>query len=229
MRRLCIIPARAGSKGFPDKNRAKLSGKSLITLAVEKAAPLFEQVIFSSDSLEYLDEIEELDIENVRCATRPHQLATDGAVLDDVVLHYFKQYKKHFLQVWLVLPTFPLLSQDDIKGAQELLDRNEANGVVGITKYRYSPYMGIRLEENGRIVDWHSTQPRTGPSKTNPEDYKTVYKPAGLYGMWMQPFETYRDFHKGNIAGHIIPTERAVDIQTTYDLKLAEALLRETK
>ena len=168
MKRLCIIPARAGSKGYPDKNRVKLSGKSLITMAVEKAAPLFDKIIFSSDSYEYLDEISNLDIENVLCSNRPHDLASDTATLDDVAIHYFLQYKKHFSQIWMLLPTFPLIERGDIEDAQKILDQEEFSSVVGITRMEYSPYLALAFdEENNKLVDWHDSKPRQNRKSLN--------------------------------------------------------------
>lgn len=225
MRRLCIIPARAGSKGFPSKNLAKLAGKSLIVHAVERAAIHFDKVIFSSDSVEYLEIIERLELENVICASRPQDLATDTATLNDVAVHYFKQYKKHFQQIWLHLPTCPLLDTKDFEDVANILDHTECDGVVTVTQLDYSPYFAMQFDENERLIDWHESKPRQDNRPLDPSHYKQVYRPNGAYyAMWMKSFEGKRSFFKGNIQGHIMPRIRSVDIQTVNDLKTSEAL-----
>ena len=229
MRRLCIIPARGGSTGYPDKNRAKLSGKSLITLAVEKAAPLFDKVIFSSDSIEYLDEVANLDIENVLCARRPHDLATATATLDDVATHYFLQYKKHYLQIWMLLPTFPLIGKEDIEDAQKILDDDGYDSVIGITRMEYSPYLALSFDDNQELTDWHDSKPRENRKSLNEWDYRKVYRPLGLYGMWMKGFEVKRGFFRGKTTGHVVPRERAISIKTPLDLEIAELVLGKHK
>ena len=50
---LCVISARGGSKGVPNKNITKINGKPLIGYAIEKAFALniFDHIVVSTDSL----------------------------------------------------------------------------------------------------------------------------------------------------------------------------------
>lgn len=79
MSRLCMIGARGGSKGVPNKNSRLLMGKPLIAYTLEQAhaSQMFDEIAVSSDS----DEI--LAIAKQYGATilvkRPEELATDQA------------------------------------------------------------------------------------------------------------------------------------------------------
>lgn len=227
VRRLCIIPARSGSKGYPDKNRAKLFDKSLIVIAVEKASSLFDQVIFSSDSFEYLEEISNLNLSNVICSLRPHDLASDVATLDDVTSYYCKQYRKHFSQIWLLLPTFPILSKDDIQKHQILLDEGKFEAVIALSEIKPSPYFGLEFDSENKLLDWHPSSPRLLKNPLVKETLKKVYTPTGLYGMKMSSFENKGSFFRGNVSGLILSHSHAIDIQSSYDLKYAQIILEE--
>ena len=57
MRKIAFIPARSGSKRFPNKNIFPLCGKPLLVWTIESfiKSNCFDEIIFSSDSDEYND------------------------------------------------------------------------------------------------------------------------------------------------------------------------------
>ena len=57
MEKIAFIPARSGSKRFPNKNVSLLGGKPLIVWTVEAfvKSSCFDRIIFSSDSIEYYE------------------------------------------------------------------------------------------------------------------------------------------------------------------------------
>lgn len=57
MKKIAIITARAGSKGLPDKNMLMVDGKPLLSYTIDPAleSDLFDKVILSTDSQEYID------------------------------------------------------------------------------------------------------------------------------------------------------------------------------
>ena len=56
---VAFIPARGGSKGFPNKNLATVKGESLIQRAIKCAldSGQYRCVVFSTDSDEYIEHI----------------------------------------------------------------------------------------------------------------------------------------------------------------------------
>ena len=95
MKRLCIIPARGGSKRLSGKNIRKLKNKPLIFHTIDAALGLFDKIIISSDSLNILElvnnEYGNYSAENktqIEFDTRPAYLASDTSKVIDTVVYY---------------------------------------------------------------------------------------------------------------------------------------------
>ena len=60
MKKLCIIPARGGSKRLPRKNVKLLNGKPLIFYTIDAvlSSNQFDKVIFTSDDDEILNKVQ---------------------------------------------------------------------------------------------------------------------------------------------------------------------------
>jgi len=99
MKPICIIPARAGSKGVKGKNIRKLNGKPLISYAIESAlnSNLFTHVFVSTEdpkiskiSKKYGAEIPFL---------RPKNLAKDNSDIIDTLYYTIKKLKKILMPI----------------------------------------------------------------------------------------------------------------------------------
>lgn len=90
MKRLAIITARAGSKGLPDKNMLMVGGKPLLAYTIESAVDsgMFDQVVLSTDSQEYIDI---LSYYPITMQLRPEHLANDQATSYDVIEYVLQQ------------------------------------------------------------------------------------------------------------------------------------------
>ena len=226
MNRLAILPARGGSKRLPHKNLRMLGDKPLVNHTVEVARDCFEHVIVSSDSDKILNLIETAP--NVETQLRPAALATDHSkVIDTVILHFEQNDTGIFDQIWLCLPTCPLRTQDDVKLGQRHLFES-IDGVVSITEYEFPPSLGLMIE-NGYLKGLDPTHPlASGNSRS--QDQSRAFRPNGaFYGMWWESFRQYRNFYCGSIKGIIMPRERSIDIDTEFDLNLANLFLKGQK
>ena len=117
MKKLCIIPARGGSKRLPKKNIKLLNGKPLIfyTLDAVIKSKVFDKIIFTSDDKEILDKVNNnYSMKNLEVIKRPKQLATDTSKVIDTVLHFIDD---DYEQTWLTLPTSPLKTEKDFIAA----------------------------------------------------------------------------------------------------------------
>ena len=119
---LLVVPARAGSKRFHEKNKATLGGKALWYLAVTCCLAVGRlldilgvtwKVVVSSDDEEVLT-ARGLDsvLLPVAFLDRPAHLATDDATSEAVALHALEHYPADM--VCLVQPTSPLRIPLDI-------------------------------------------------------------------------------------------------------------------
>ena len=227
MKRLCIIPARGGSKRLPGKNIALLGGESLIYHTMDAVVGFFGNVVITSDdrdilimvSVSYPGHFAHITLD----MTFPH---SDTSKAIECVRHYFDKYGLEYDQIWLCLPTCPLRTRVDVQMAQGLLTP-DIDGVVSITDYEFPPTLGLQKEYGDLIHDWLDDKPYQNDN-TRSQNHPKIYRPNGaVYGMWTKSFEKSRNFFKGKIRGYYMPRERSVDIDTELDLKVAEVLLNE--
>lgn len=127
MKKIAIITARSGSKGLPNKNVLLVNGKPLIAYTIEAAidSGVFDKIIVSTDSQEYIDLLSDYPIEFIK---RAAHLASDKAssfvVIEDVLQQYHKLGCDYFM---LLQPTSPLRLALHIQEACEKFEKNVEN------------------------------------------------------------------------------------------------------
>ena len=111
MKKICIIPARAGSKRIPNKNIKKFNGKPIIyyPLSEIKNSKIFDEIIVSSDSKKILNLVKKLGFKE--CFIRPKSLSNDYVDTQAVILHAIDWCKKiifiqHLYVVFIQLQFF---------------------------------------------------------------------------------------------------------------------------
>jgi len=125
MKRLCIIPARGGSKRLPGKNIRPLNGKPLVFYTIDAVlkSSVFDKVIFTSDDDKILDKVRtNYSTNKLTILKRPAHLASDTSKVIDTVMYFLDE---QFDQIWLTLPTSPLKLAEDFIKAAELLEQED--------------------------------------------------------------------------------------------------------
>lgn len=91
MKPICIIPARAGSKGVKGKNIRKLDGKPLISYAIESTleSKLFSDVFVSTEDLKISKIAKKYGAEVP--FLRPKKLAMDNSDIVETLHHTIKK------------------------------------------------------------------------------------------------------------------------------------------
>lgn len=221
MKRLCIIPARGGSKRLPGKNFRNLNGFQLLYQTYSIVCTFFDHVIISTDAPDLIDfpiyKKDKIDTDFKH---------SDTTKVIEAVRFYFFLYGLDYDQIWCALPTCPLRTKEDVRGAMGLLTK-KIDKVVSITDYEFSPMLGLLQSDKGYIYDWLDTEPYK-KDNTRSQDQMVIHRPNGaLYGAWCKSFEKSQNFFTGKVKGYYMPRERSVDIDTELDLKVAEAVLNE--
>src|SRR5262245_47407475 len=92
--RICILPARGGSKRIPRKNIRMFHGHPLIhyPIAVARASGLFDRIICSTEDDEIAAVAREAGAEAP--FRRPAHLADDHTVTADVLMHALAELEK---------------------------------------------------------------------------------------------------------------------------------------
>ena len=225
MKKLCIIPARGGSKRLPGKNIKPLNGKPLVFYTIDAVlkSKLFDKVIFTSDDDGILKVVQNNYSSTVLTVIkRPDELATDTSKVIDTVLHFLDE---DYDQIWLTLPTSPLKIEDDFIKASKLLTE-EDDSVLSYTEMEFPPTLGLVVKNNNVLEDYDETQPwQNGNSRS--QDHPTIYRPNGaLYGSWTKKLKENKNYYVGKTKGHFMSRDRSIDIDTQFEFDLAEFMLR---
>ena len=219
MRRLAVIPARAGSTRLKDKNIYNLSGKPLIRWTTEAVlnSGCFDKVIISTDSDLIYDAVSDLDV--VR-HIRPEEHATVKATALNAMLNLMSNHEKYDVFSYF-LPTCPFVSPGDIRTGVELL-KPEVNSVVSMTEYADPIQLACIVKDNSVVPIFDNLT----SGLTNSKFIQKYHKPSGAFYMsWWDNLLLNKNFFKGNVKGVIIPKERSVDINDIDDIKLAESII----
>lgn len=213
---LALVPARGGSKGIPRKNLAPVAGKPLLawTLECAAAARSLTRIVVSTDDGEIAAAASGAEV-----LRRPPELATDETTMLDVVRHALAALGPPDVLV-LLQPTSPLRRPEDVDGAVELLVQSGADSVVTVVEVPHGFAPGSLLQLDGdRVVP-------LGIPATRRQDKPVVYARNGPAVLALRPERLGDDLYGADVRGHPMPQERSLDVDTPYDLKLADLLLR---
>jgi CMP-N,N'-diacetyllegionaminic acid synthase len=228
---LGIIPARAGSKGIPEKNIQLLAGMPLIahSILMAKSCPQITKCIVSTDSEKIAAIAHEYggDVPFLR----PAELARDDTPMWPVVKHALSEMESRehcrYDFVLLLSPTCPVRFPEDVARAIHLLGQDSrAVGVVAASRPAFNPrWVCVDLANDGYMRQSFPD----GNLYTRRQDVPEVFRINGVLYLWM------RDHVADSEAPHYftlphrlleISEDRAIDIDTANDLRLAELLLR---
>ena len=117
---IAIVPARAGSKGIPEKNIKNLAGHPLLAYSIAAARLAdIDQVIVSTDSKYYAEIAKRYGAEVP--FIRPADISKDGSIDYKFMSHAMEWYKSNkgtIPKYWLHLrPTTPLRDPEVLKSA----------------------------------------------------------------------------------------------------------------
>lgn len=114
---VAIIPARAGSKGVPGKNKRLVAGRPLISYSIASAleAARLDHIVVTTDDPEIADIARAANVEVV---SRPAEIAGDSSPVIDAVRHALRTLQlAEPAAVVLLQPTSPLRTGADIDAA----------------------------------------------------------------------------------------------------------------
>lgn len=143
---LGVIPARAGSKGIPNKNTKLMDGIPLIQYSVFAATcSVLDSWVITTDIEDLLD---------YAVIERPPHLCQDDTPMVPVVQHAVQEYTKHTSitpdAVCLLQPTSPCRTHKDINGAIFQFMREKGTSL-------YSGHcMGIKTKDT--VYDKHKAE-----------------------------------------------------------------------
>lgn len=229
---LGLIPARGGSKSVPRKNIRILAGKPLIAWTIEAAlvCSLLDRVIVSTDDIEIANVARGYGAEVP--FLRPGELAQDDTPGIEPLLHavrWLDEHEDYRPDYALMLqPTSPLRTTEDIEAAINLAISNDADSVVSVCEVRYHPYWTMRLDADGTLSDFHGLDlcdlQRKYPRR---QDLPPAHAENGaIYLAKRSVLLECQAFYGKRLYGYVMPAERSLDVDTLWDLYLANLILQ---
>lgn len=223
MRTIVVIPARSGSRRFPNKNIALLGGKPLIYYSIKAAlsASSVSEVLVSSDSVDIINIAKEIGAKVP--VIRPKNISTHDSPIVCAVQHMVNNLDRKPECIVLFQPTSPLLNSDDIDNGVELLRKLNADSVtaVALTSTVEHPF-NVRYEDKDQLLKFCNETLHAMPTEERPNIYKSA-------GMWFTRHKVLMEYNKlegpRNYA-LLIDAPRFLDIDYEEDLKLIEAWMQ---
>ena len=233
---VAFVFARGGSKGIPRKNLRELRGKPLVTWAIDAArsSRSVDRVVVSTDDVE-IAEVGRRAGADVPFL-RPAALAGDASPEWLAWQHALGELEacgsERPIEVFLsVSPTAPLRSPDDLDACVELLlagGRQDppTDVVITVTPARRNPYFNmVQLEASGLA----SLVCAPASAVSRRQEAPVVYDMTTVaYAARAAYVRSANGVFAGSVRALVIPEERAIDVDTEADLRVAEMLLAES-
>lgn len=227
-RHVAFIFARGGSKGLPGKNIKPLAGKPLIAhaIATARACPRLETVIVSTDDPAIAAVAREHGAEVP--FMRPAHLAQDNSpewLAWQHAIDWFQRERGDFDSFVSLPPTSPFRAVADVEACLDRLhDQPDTDIVITVRAAERSPWFNmVRLDPDGiaRLV----IAPNQGIARR--QDAPPVYDITTVAYVARPAFVLSADrLFAGRVRTVQVPPERALDIDTPWDFRLAECIAR---
>ena len=227
MKAIAFIFVRGGSKGLPGKNIRPLAGKPLLVWSIEHALAVkrIERVIVSTDSIEiaavaraYGAEVPFMRPDDLARDDSPEWLAWRHA------LNFVRETSGRLPEVMVSVPaTAPLRKPVDIENCLDTYAQGGADMVITVTDAHCSPYFNMVKTNSEGFVGL--VIPPSG-AVSRRQDAPVVYDMATVaYVIKPEFVMTHQSTFEGRVRAVHVPPERAIDIDTLFDFRIAECLL----
>lgn len=221
--KLCIIPARGGSKRIPRKNIKGFNGKPMIAYSIEAAikSQCFDRVIVSTDD----QEIAKIAIEQGAEVPfiRPEELADDHAGTLQVIKQAIEWFDKNDTapnEVCCLYATAPFVQVESLQNAYQQLQNTQADYCFTVTSFPFPIQRAIKITKENKVEMF---QPKYFNSRS--QDLEEAYHDAGQF-YWGQAtaFKAMTPLFSEDSSPYILPRYLVQDIDTLEDWIRAELM-----
>jgi CMP-N-acetylneuraminic acid synthetase len=215
---LAIIPARGGSKGVKRKNIRELDGRPLIAYTIDaaKASSAVDRVVVSTDDQEIADVAAAAGAEVP--FIRPAELARDDTPTEPVLTHALKELDEEFDQFVLLQPTSPLRTAKHVTEAVEKYKNSDAMSLLSV--HQSKNYRWQYTDEGATQINFDGDRSRR--QEKRPEFAEN----GAIYITDVDSYLETENLMYGKTELYEISERSAVDIDTPFDLWLAEQILQ---
>jgi len=222
-KKVCIIPARGGSKRLPRKNVLPLAGKPLLAYTIEMAlnSQLFDDVFVSSEDEEILNIAEEYKAIPFK---RESDLAKDTSTVFQVFYDFLQNPKNKgkYDVVTGMLPTCPFKTSEQIKEAMDLFFMRDRSNIISVTEFDYPIQFGFSLDDDEHLIMNH---PEAFKKTTRSQGFSKNYHNNGAF--WIADVKSYlkeKTFYSAPMVAYLMNAITSFDIDYPYQFEIAEII-----
>ena len=227
---LCVIPARSGSKGIPDKNIKLFKGKPLISWSIEQAkkSKYNMRIIVSTDSEDYANISKQYGAE---CPfIRPKNISKDNSTDYELFNHcidWLASNEKYEPDIILQLrPTQPCRKVDDIDKCLNIFLKNleEYDSLRTVVEIEKSPFKMYTIDDENQMLKplFRKIEGITEPYNQGRQFLPKSYLHNGYIDIFKSTIIKYRTISGNNIYPYVMNKNDTIDIDTLDDWKKAE-------
>jgi len=228
---LGVIPARAGSKGIPNKNIMDVGGQPLIKYTIEAAlgSTMITDCIVSTDSDEIASLAESLGLSAP--FIRPNNLSNDKALSLPVIQHAVsfmeKKHGIHYDAVIMLQPTTPLRTSGDIDKSLSILISEKLDSVISVVEVEGNHPLRMKRIVNNRLVNYVDQ----GHEDMRPrQELPKVYiRNGAIYATLRDVLIDEDSFVGENSYPYVMNKEQSINIDTISDLYLTQIYIKGIK
>ncbi len=221
--KLCVIPARGGSKRLPRKNIKLFYGQPIIAYSIKAAlaSGCFDQVIVSTDDDEIAEIAKQYGAEVP--FMRPAVLSDDFTGTIPIINHSIEWFAEHQQKPDLVCclyATAPFVTAQALQQAYVLMLQESADFCFTVTSFPSPIQRAVKIAKNGRLEMFH---PEFFEYRS--QDLDEAYHDAGqFYWGKADAFLQNKPLYSEYAVPYILPRNLVQDIDTIEDWRQAELL-----
>lgn len=215
MRILAVIPARAGSKGVPNKNIRLVNNKPLIYYAIKNAidSKYITDIVVTTDSPEIQVIAKQM---GVQYKHRQEELCGDSVTLDSVIYDVAKNIDCDY--VVTMQPTSPTLKCETLDEAIKYTVEQALDTVISVIN---QPHLSWREEAGRKMPNYKQ--------RLNRQYLPAQYNETGAFVISRKDIVTESTRIGDKVDVFEISEDEAVDIDTFADLQYVETILQSKK
>lgn len=221
---IAVIPARAGSKGLPQKNLRPFCGEPLVAHSIWAALGCrgIRRCLVSTEDSEIRNVALKYGAEVI---DRPVALAEDMVRTQEVVRHVLDVLRAEGDDpghVVLLQPTSPLRTAQHVEACLEAFFASRAASAISVTEIAHHPYKGFLIED-GWLRPLFDSDSLERQRQLLPKAYR---QNGAIYVVPTQTFLRRNTFFIPPALAFVMPPEVSIDIDSELDFMLGETLKR---
>jgi len=225
---LGVTLARSGSKGVKNKNIKKINNFPLIYYTIKEAKKVsrLTNYIVSTDS-EYIKKVSNKYGADTPFL-RPKKLSGDNTSSSEALIHAVieceKIYKIKYDFVIELMATNPMKTYVDINNCINILIKNEADSVIGVSEVHEFHPGRIKKIEKGKIVDFCIKENSYRRQDLKPKAY---IRNGSIYALKRKTIMIDKKrFGSKKSIPYIMSEKKSVNIDSKLDFIVAKELLK---